>query len=162
MVGGATSRELMSDLFNTGDGRTRTSACMTIQTINPEALFKPDMYSQVSIATGTKLISIAGQVAHDVKGGIVAPGDLERQVEQAFINVGHALAAANATFADVTRLTIYVTKWTIEQMPQFGAGYARAAQKLGITARAPTSLIGVEVLFHPDVRVEIEATAVVS
>ncbi|PZR12371.1 MAG: enamine deaminase RidA [Archangium gephyra] len=133
---------------------------MTIKTINPEKLFKPEFYDQVSVATGTKLVFIAGQVAHDGQGGLVAPGDLEQQVEQAFINVGHALEAAGATFANVAKTTIYVTKWSIDQMPQFGAGFARAAQKLGITTKPPTSLIGVEVLFHPDVRVEMEVTAV--
>lgn len=135
---------------------------MTTQTLNPEALFKPEFYDQVSISTGTKLVFVAGQVAHDAKGGLVAPGDLERQVEQAFLNVGHALKAAGATFADVAKTTIYVTRWSIDQMPRFAAGFARAAQKLGITTKPPTSLIGVEVLFHPDVRVEIEVTAVLS
>ncbi|MGV3622616.1 MAG: RidA family protein [Archangium sp.] len=134
---------------------------MTTKTLNPDALFKPEFYDQVSISTGTKLVCVAGQVAHDGNGGLVAPGDLEKQVEQAFINVGHALKAAGATFADVTKTTIYVTKWSIDQMPQFGAGFAKAAQKLGITTKPPTSLIGVEVLFHPDVRVEIEVMAMI-
>jgi enamine deaminase RidA (YjgF/YER057c/UK114 family) len=133
---------------------------MTIQTINPEKLFKSEFYDHVAVATGSQLIFVAGQVAFDERGGIVAPGDLERQVEQAFINAGHALEAAGATFADVAKTTIYVTKWSIDQLPQFGAGFARAAQKLGITTRPPASLIGVEVLFHPDIRVEIEVIAV--
>lgn len=132
---------------------------MTVKTLNPDTLFKPELYTQVSIATGTRLVSIAGQVAHDLDGNIVAPGELAAQVEQAFLNVGHALTAASATFADVIKMTIYVTRWSIDQMPQFGEGYARAAAKLGIASRAPTSLIGVEVLYHPDVRVEIEAMA---
>lgn len=134
---------------------------MTVKTLNPEQLFTPDHYAQVSIATGTRLISIAGQTANDGRGALVGPGDLALQTEQAFLNVGHALAPVNATFADVTSLTIYVTKWTVDQLEQFGAGYARAAQKLGITSKPPASLIGVEVLFAPDVRVEIVATAMV-
>ena len=96
---------------------------MPIETLNPDSLFEPEHYAQVSIATGTRILSIAGQVAHDAQGDLVAPGDLEAQVEQAFVNVGLALAAASATFADVFKLTIYVTRWTLDQMPQFVAGY---------------------------------------
>jgi enamine deaminase RidA (YjgF/YER057c/UK114 family) len=133
---------------------------MPVETLNPASLFEPEHYAQVSIATGTRIVSIAGQVAHDAHGHLVAPGDLEAQVEQAFVNVGLALAAASATFADVFKLTIYVTRWTLDQMPQFVAGYERAARRVGFEARPPASLIGVEVLFHPDVRVEIEASAI--
>ncbi|HEY1101519.1 MAG TPA: RidA family protein, partial [Myxococcota bacterium] len=105
---------------------------MPVTTLNPDTLFKPELYTQLSIASGTRLICVAGQVAFDTDGGIVAPGDLEAQVERAFINVGHALQAASASFDDVVKLTIYVTRWSIDQMPQFAAGYARAAQQLGI------------------------------
>ena len=81
---------------------------MPVETLNPASLFEPEHYAQVSIATGTRIVSIAGQVAHGAHGHLVAPGDLEAQVEQAFVNVGLALAAASATFADVFKLTIYV------------------------------------------------------
>lgn len=133
---------------------------MSVETMNPAGLFEPELYSQVAIATGSRTIYIAGQVAHDEQGGIIGAGNLEVQVEHALLNVGRALEAGGATFDDIAKLTIYVTRWTLDQMPQFGAGFARAMERLGSTSRPPASLIGVAVLYHPDIRVEIEAIAV--
>ena len=134
---------------------------MSVTTMNPAGMFEPELYAQVAVAAGSRTIYVAGQVAHDEQGGIVGPGDLAIQVERAFLNVGRALEAAGATFDDVAKLTIYVTQWTLEQMPELVAGFTRARERLAITTRPPASLIGVDVLYHPDIRVEIEAVAVV-
>ncbi|UJR85246.1 RidA family protein [Sandaracinus amylolyticus] len=133
---------------------------MAVQLIHPSGLFRAEHYTQVAIATGTRTVYLAGQVAYDEHQRIVGVGDLAAQTEQATLNVGRALEAAGATFEDVAKLTIYVTQWTPEQMPRFVEGFSRAAQRLGITSRPPASLIGVEVLFDPDIRIEIEAIAV--
>ncbi|WP_323379115.1 RidA family protein [Pyxidicoccus xibeiensis] len=121
---------------------------------------KTDAYRQVAIATGTRQVHIAGQVAYDANGQLVARGDLAGQVAQAYRNVGIALAAAGATFSDVVRLTFYVVDWKREMFSDFLAGVEQVAKELRITP-APASLIGVSVLFEPGVLVEIEATAVV-
>lgn len=128
--------------------------------MNPEGLFKPDVYRQVAIATGSRHVHIAGQVAYGPDGQLVGPGDLAAQVAQSYRNVAKALAAAGATFQDVVRLTFYVVDWKLELMPAFVAGVERVAEELQI-APAPASLIGVSVLYEPGVLVEIEATAVV-
>jgi enamine deaminase RidA (YjgF/YER057c/UK114 family) len=133
---------------------------MPIETIEPSNLFRSEHYAQVAIATGTCTVYLAGQVAYDEHERIIGVGDLAAQVEQAMLNVGRGLAAAGAAWSDVAKLTIYVTRWTPEQMPMFVDGFGRAANRLGITSRPPTSLIGVEVLYHPDIRIEIEAIAV--
>lgn len=132
---------------------------MSVTLMNPPGLFQPEVYRQVAIATGTRQVYIAGQVAYGPDGQLVGPGDLAAQVAQAYRNVATALAAAGATFDDVVRLTIYVVGWTIEQMPAFMAGVEKVSQELQI-APAPASLIGVAVLYEPGVLVEIEATAV--
>ncbi|MFF1823272.1 RidA family protein [Kribbella sp. NPDC058245] len=127
---------------------------MAITLINPDGLPTVDVYQQVAIATGTRLVFIAGQVAWN------APADLTAQVEEAYLNVGTALAAAGGTFADVTRLTFYVVDWTPDQMPALLEGITRAATKLGTTPTPPATLIGVATLDVPEHLVEIEATAV--
>jgi len=91
----------------------------------------------------------------------VGVGDLAAQVEQCYLNVGTALAAAGATFADVVKLTVYVADPRPGQMPQFFEGISRAAEKLGVTPQAPLTGIFVAGLADPDALVEIEATAVV-
>ncbi|MGW3283034.1 RidA family protein [Streptomyces sp. NPDC001002] len=134
---------------------------MAITLKNPDGLPKIPVYRQVSIATGSKLVFVAGQVAWDADGVTVGAGDLTAQVERSYLNVGTALAEAGATFADVAKLTVYVVDWTPDKMPLFLDGLARAAEKLGTTPMAPGTLIGVAALDVPEHLVEIEATAVI-
>jgi enamine deaminase RidA (YjgF/YER057c/UK114 family) len=134
---------------------------MPITLMNPAGLPKIDAYRQVSVATGSKLVFVAGQVAWDADGVTVGEGDLAAQVERCYLNVGTALAAAGAAFDDVAKLTAYVVDWTPEKMPLFLEGAGRAFAKLGVTPVPPATLLGVAALDVPDHLVEIEATAVV-
>ncbi len=135
---------------------------MPVTLINPDGIPTPPggLYHQVAIATGTRHVHIAGQIARDADGQPVAPGDLAGQVAQAYRNVAIALEAAGATFSDVVRLTFYVVDWKPEKLADLAAGVARIAEELHVVP-APASLIEVVSLFEPDVLVEIEATAVV-
>ncbi|MEH0578125.1 MULTISPECIES: RidA family protein [Streptomyces] len=134
---------------------------MPITLMNPAGLPEIDAYRQVSVATGSKLVFVAGQVAWDADGVTVGEGDLAAQVERCYLNVGTALAAAGATFDDVAKLTAYVVDWTPDKMPLFLEGAGRAFAKLGVTPVPPATLLGVAALDVPDHLVEIEATAVV-
>ena len=133
---------------------------MTIELLNPEGLPKPDVYRQMSIATGSRTVFLAGQVARDADGRPVGPGDLAAQVEQAYLNVATALAAVGGTFDDVAKLTVYAVDWNMDKLPQLGEGVARAAAKLGVDPVKPVTLIGVVALGEPDLLIEVEATAV--
>ncbi|MFJ9207305.1 RidA family protein [Streptomyces sp. NPDC102264] len=133
---------------------------MAITLVNPGGLPEIDVYRQVSVATGSKLVFIAGQVAWDAEGVTVGAGDLAAQVEQCYLNVGTALAEVGGSFEDVAKLTVYVVDWTPDKMPLFLEGVARATAKLGITPLAPGTLIGVAALDVPEHLVEVEATAV--
>ena len=134
---------------------------MAVTLMNPSGLPQIPVYRQVSIATGSKLIFIAGQVAWDAEGNTVGEGDLAAQVERGYLNVGTALAAVGASFDDVAKLTVYVVDWTPDKMPLFLEGVARASAKLGITPMAPGTLIGVAALDVPGHLVEVEATAII-
>ena len=126
---------------------------MAVSLINPPGLPKIDVYRHVSIATGTRLIHVAGQVAWD-------GGDFATQVEQSYLNVATALEAAGATFADVVKLTVHVVDWKPDRMPELLDGIARASAQLGVTIEAPASLFGIAALDVPEHLVEVEATAV--
>ncbi|MCX5610321.1 MULTISPECIES: RidA family protein [unclassified Streptomyces] len=134
---------------------------MAITLVNPTGLPEVDAYRHVSIATGSKLVFIAGQVSWDADGVTVGEGDLAAQVEQCYVNVGTALAEAGASFDDVAKLTVYVVDWTPDRMPVLMEGLGRAAAKLGVTATPPASLLGIAALDVPDHMVEIEAVAVI-
>ncbi|MFI1399464.1 RidA family protein [Streptomyces sp. NPDC020681] len=133
---------------------------MAITLVNPAGLPEIDAYRQVSIATGSKLVFIAGQVSWGADGVTIGEGDLAAQVERCYENIGLALAGAGASFDDVAKMTLYVVDWTPDKMPQLMEGLGRAAAKLGVTTTPPASLLGVAALDVPEHLVEIEATAV--
>ena len=133
---------------------------MAVELYNPDGLPKPDVYRQMSVATGSRMVFLAGQVARDADGNPVGAGDLAAQVEQAYLNIATALAAVGGTFDDVAKLTVYIVDWSPEKLPQLGEGVGRAAAKLGVDPVKPITLLGVAALGEPDLLVEVEATAV--
>lgn len=104
---------------------------MAITLLNPGGLPEIDVYRQVSIASGTKLVFVAGQVAWDAEGRTIGEGDLAAQVEQCYVNIGTALAEAGGSFDDVAKLTFHVVDWTPDKMPLLLEGMSRAAARLG-------------------------------
>jgi enamine deaminase RidA (YjgF/YER057c/UK114 family) len=134
---------------------------MPITLVNPAGLPDAGIYRQVSVATGSRLVFVAGQVARDAEGRKVGEGDFAAQVEQCYLNVATALAEVGATFDDVAKLTVYIVDWTPDKMPLFVEGVGRAAARLGVTPSAPLTGIGVAALAEPDLLVEVEATAVI-
>ena len=105
---------------------------MPIEMLNPDGLPKPEVYRQMSVATGTRTVYLSGQVARTADGEPVGPGDLAAQTEQAYLNVATALAAVGGTFDDVAKLNVYVVDLAPEKIADFGAGVMRAAERLGI------------------------------
>jgi enamine deaminase RidA (YjgF/YER057c/UK114 family) len=99
---------------------------MTVSLINPDGHVQVPIYHHVAIATGTRQVHIAGQVAWDENGDLVAPHDLAGQVAQVYRNVAKALDAAGATFHDVVRITWYAAGWKKEMYGAFNAGIQQA------------------------------------
>lgn len=130
---------------------------MTLESINPADLPTPQTYAQVIVATGSRLVFVAGQVAEDRQGNLVGPGDLAVQARQAFDNIGRALAAGGARPAQVTKITIFVVHFRDEYLPAIEAG--RVA--LFGDHKPADTLVGVETLAHPGCLIEVEAIAVI-
>ena len=134
---------------------------MSVQLFSPDGMFQPVPYEHVAVATGTRHVHIAGQIARDADGSHIAIGDLTGQVAQSLRNTARGLAGAGATFSDVVRLRFFVTRWKPEMMGAFLAGVESVAEELGLPQPLPpASLIGVDILFEEDVLVEVEAYAV--
>jgi enamine deaminase RidA (YjgF/YER057c/UK114 family) len=68
--------------------------------VNPDGLPKPDVYRPLSIATGSRLVFLPGQVTRNANGNPVGEGDLAAQIEQAYLNVCTALAGIGGSFDD--------------------------------------------------------------
>ncbi len=60
---------------------------MAVTLVTPAGLPKVDFYDQVSVATGSRTVFIAGQVARGADGGRVCGGDIATQVEQCYPDV---------------------------------------------------------------------------
>jgi len=127
-----------------------------VELINPEDLPKPRSYHQVAVATGTRIVFVAGQVSEDVEGDLVGEGDFALQARTAFANVGRALAAAGAQPDQVARITIYVVAHRPELLPLISE--ARIA--VFGDHRPADTLLGVATLAEPGYLIEVEAIAV--
>ncbi|MGW2014860.1 RidA family protein [Streptomyces sp. NPDC001927] len=134
---------------------------MAITFVNPAGLPEVPVYRQVAVATGSKLVFIAGQVAWTPDGVTVGKDDLPAQVEQCYVNIATALAEVGASFQNVAKLTVYVVDWTPDKMPLLMEGLERASARLGFTPVPPATMIGVAALDVPEHLVEVEATAVI-
>lgn len=133
---------------------------MTVRHFTPQGMLQPTPYHHVAVGTGSRHVHVSGQVGRLADGTPVAPDDLAGQVAQALRNTAVGLAGAGASFADVLRLTFYVTDWAPGKIDAFMAGVESVAGEIGLPLpMPPASLIGVEYLFEPDVLVEVEATA---
>jgi 2-iminobutanoate/2-iminopropanoate deaminase len=130
---------------------------MAKQSINPEGLPAPvGPYSNVVTSPPGKLVFVAGQVALDSSGEIVAEGDIVGQTRQVMENIRVGLESAGASFADVVKIVNYITDATeFSKMASVRREY--------LTEPYPTStLIEVQALMYPELLIEIEVMAVVS
>lgn len=129
----------------------------TIQAVNPWTWQDAYGFSQAVDCTGTqRLLVCSGQTSVDAVGRPLHAGDLRAQLRQALANLRQVLLAAGMDFRNVVRLNYYTTDI---------AGYLAASDEADacfkdLTAKPAGTLLGVAALFHPDILVEIEATAV--
>lgn len=121
----------------------------------PEGVAPATGYTHVVTGPG-QWVAISGQVSLDENGEVVGAGDPEAQARQVFENLSRCLAAPGATFADVVKLTYFVTD--VAYLPA-----VRAVRDLHIDVeRLPaSSAVQVVALYRPELVMEIEAFAVV-
>ena len=130
---------------------------MTLERINPEDLPTPLSYTHVIVATGSRLVFVAGQEPEDEQGNLVGPGDLAAQARQVFANLGRALAAGGARPEQVTKITIFVVNYRPGCLPAIEEG--RVA--LFGDHKPADTLVGVEALSRPEYLIEVEAIAMI-
>ena len=130
---------------------------MTVTLHNIAGTDAPFGYHHASVARGTTIVHLAGQVGAS-SDGVVAEG-LAAQTEQAMLNVAKALDAAGARVEDLVKSTIYIAAGS----PRCSRPSSRVRWPPARSTPFPTSpltLIGVHSLFDPSHLVEIEAVAV--
>ncbi|MGW0965554.1 RidA family protein [Streptomyces sp. NPDC002516] len=81
---------------------------MTAERVNPPELSPAAGFSHAVVATGTRVVFLAGQTALDVSGKVVGES-LPEQFERALDNLLTALRAAGGAPSDLARVTVYAT-----------------------------------------------------
>ena len=113
-------------------------------------------YSHVVTVTGPgKTIYVAGQLARDLEGNIVGPGDMRAQMEQTFKNLDACLKAAGASWADVVKTNTFVTNYA-----EFAKCSDVRMRYIGVASPTSTT-VQISRLAQPEAMVEIELIAVV-
>ena len=126
--------------------------------IKPDGLWNNPAYTQVVAARGAETVYVSGQVAVDANGSLVGDKDLAAQTDQVMRNLETALSAAGATFADVTKITVFV----VDYRPEHRAVIAAVRGRYLTGGDPPAStLVGVTALAAPEYLIEIEAVAVI-
>jgi enamine deaminase RidA (YjgF/YER057c/UK114 family) len=121
---------------------------------NPPDLWQPfGAFSMMQIQGSGRIVHLKGQVALDRDGAIVGPNDLRVQLRQVLENIQATLAAVGGEMRDIISLTQYVTD--IEQFMRAGD-----IRKMYFAAPYPvTTTVEITRLYHPDLMIEITATA---
>ncbi|MER6818121.1 RidA family protein [Streptomyces cellulosae] len=130
---------------------------MTAERVNPPDLSPPAGFSHAVVATGSRVVFLAGQTALDGDGKVI--GDtLPEQFTRALTNLLTALRAAGGTPADLARVTVYATDV---------AAYREHARELGrvwrdLAGRDYPAMAVVEVvrLWDEEAMVELDGFAV--
>ncbi|WP_104668641.1 RidA family protein [Ensifer adhaerens] len=121
-----------------------------------QAVTRPDPYAPFLISQAIEangLVFVSGQVAIGDDGRIIAPGDFDRQADQAFRNIDRALKAAGSGLDRIVKTTIFLR--SIET-----AGRLVALRRQWLSAPYPAeSMVEVPSLSSPEALIEIEAIA---
>jgi 2-iminobutanoate/2-iminopropanoate deaminase len=101
------------------------------------------------------LLFLSGAIAVDGDGELVGGDDVLAQARQVFANLAAVLAAAGAGFADVVKVTVYLTD--VVDRPAVN----ELRKELFGAARPASTLVEVSRLAVPGARIEVDAVAVV-
>ncbi|GKQ38364.1 RidA family protein [Streptomyces sp. A012304] len=130
---------------------------MSVERIDPPELSPPTGFSHAVVATGSRVVFLAGQTALDTDGKVVG-ASLPEQFARALANLLTALAAAGGTPADLARVTVYVTDV---------AAYRAHARELGRIWRESAgrdypamAVVGIVRLWDEEALVELDGFAV--
>ena len=118
--------------------------------IRMDGLSEPISHYTDAVRFGN-LLFISGMTPTDASGAIVGGDDVAAQAEQIFVNMRRILEAAHASFADVLKVTVYMTN--IEDRPKINP----VRKKFFGATRPASTLVEVSALAIKGMKVEIEA-----
>jgi enamine deaminase RidA (YjgF/YER057c/UK114 family) len=132
---------------------------VAIERVNPPGLPRASGFSHAVVASGGRVVFLAGQTALTADGAIEG-ATVTEQFEQALANLLTALRAAGGTVEDLASLTVYAVDL---------AGYRAHGREIGEVWRRlvgrhypAMAAIGVSSLWDPEALVEIQGHAVIA
>lgn len=136
---------------------------MNLTLDNPPTVAAPfgDRFAHVARLDldGGALLVLAGQVAVDDAGEVVAPGEAAAQAERIFDIIHGVLAAHGATFADVLHIRTFMTD--LGDLPAYGAVRRRLFPADSMANPPASTTVEVNRLFLAGAVLEVEVTAAV-
>lgn len=102
------------------------------------------------------LLFVSGVVPVDDEGNLVGGDDVAAQARRVFENMGRVLEAAGAAFADVVKVTVFLTD--VDDRPLINP----VRQEVFGESRPASTLVEVPRLAIPGAKIEVEAVAVVA
>ena len=103
------------------------------------------------------LIEVAGTSSSGPGGQILYPGDMYAQAKQCMAIIVAAVEELGGTVADIVRTRVFVTEMSLWEE----AGRAHGEAFANVNPKPASAFVGINALLHPDLMIEIEATAVV-
>ncbi|MCC7363257.1 MAG: RidA family protein [Dehalococcoidia bacterium] len=117
------------------------------QAINPPSIWNSNAYGFSQAVKAGDLVFVSGQVSF--------AATLEDQAREAFVNIKTILGAAGANLTDIVKVNIYATEED---------AWDRTAEVRAEFLPSPfpaVTMVVVRALARPEIKVEIEVTAVV-
>ncbi len=127
---------------------------MKRQEIRVDGQAEPISHFTDAVRVG-QLVFVSGIVAVDGEGRLVGGEDVVEQTKQVFRNMGDVLAAAGCGFADVVKVTVFLTD--VDDRPRINP----VRQEVFGDTRPASTLVEVPRLAVEGAKVEIECLAVV-
>lgn len=130
---------------------------MSLDRLNPPDLARPSGFSHAVVATGGRLVFLAGQTALDVEGRVTGEG-VVAQFRQALSNLLAALREAGGEPAHLAKVTIFATD--PEDYRSHAAEIGAVWRELAGRDYPAMALIGIVRLWDTEALVELEGIAV--
>lgn len=126
-----------------------------ITKINPTTMKQPKKaYSNgIFVPKEHNLLFVTGQVSQDSEGKVVAPYDMEEQTRFIFGQIGKILNAADMTYDDVVKATIFVVDMAKSSC------ISSIRDEFFKNSKPASTMVGVTGLVKPECVVEIEVIA---
>jgi enamine deaminase RidA (YjgF/YER057c/UK114 family) len=130
---------------------------MTIERVNPAGLARPSGFSHAVVATGSRIVFLAGQTATGPEG-LIEGGTVAAQFERALGNLLHALGEAGGAPEHLASLTIYAVD--LEDYRAHAREIGAVWRRLAGPRYPAMAAVGVARLWDAGALVEIQGHAV--